>query len=234
MANVAEVLAQTLVAYDTKHFFCMMGGDHELWMALADAGIKLINCRSESGAVYMADGYARVTGKPGFVYGQRGPGVSNVAAALADPYWAASPVISFTSSIAMSSRDRFEYQELDGLPMHAPVTRWNKTVSSPDRAAAMLRAAIRVATGSPPGPVHLEVPAEMFRDEADIADAYREDGAGQVNARRVMPDRAQVAQLIELLVEGERPLIVAGNGVIISEAWDERLDWPTRSASRWR
>jgi acetolactate synthase-1/2/3 large subunit len=221
MANVADILAQTLVAYETENFFCMMGGDHELWMALADAGIRLINCRSESGAVYMADGYARVSGKPGFVYGQRGPGVSNVAAALADPYWASSPVVSFTSAVAMSSRDRFEYQELDGLPMHAPVTRWNKTVSSPDRAAAMLRAAIRIATGSPPGPVHLEIPADMFRDEADVADAYREADAGHVNARRVVPDPAQVERLVELLAQGERPLIVAGNGVIISQAWDE-------------
>ena len=82
--TVSDIVAKTLVAYDTKNFFCMMGGDHELWISLADAGIRLINCRSESGAVYMADGYARVTGKPGFVYGQRGPGVSNVAGALAD------------------------------------------------------------------------------------------------------------------------------------------------------
>ncbi len=220
MTTVSEIVAKTLLAYDTRHFFCMMGGDHELWMSLHDAGIKLINCRSESGAVYMADGYARVTGKPGFVYGQRGPGVSNVAGALADAYWALSPVISLTSSIAMSSRDRFEYQELDGLPLHVGVTRWNKTVSSPDRAAAMLRAAIRVATGTPPGPVHLEIPANMFRDKADPRDAYREKDVGHVNDRRVVPDSAQVTRLVDLLLQSERPLIVAGGGVIISQAWD--------------
>ena len=88
-----------------------MGGDHELWYALHDAGIRIINCRSEAGAVYMADGYARVSGKPGFVYGQRGPGVANVAGAMADPLWAGSPLISLTSSIGMPSRDRYEYQE---------------------------------------------------------------------------------------------------------------------------
>jgi acetolactate synthase I/II/III large subunit len=220
MTNVSDIVAKTLVAYDTRHFFCMMGGDHELWMSLHDAGIKLINCRSESGAVYMADGYARVTGKPGFVYGQRGPGVSNVAGALADAYWALSPVISLTSSIAMSSRDRFEYQELDGLPLHQGVTLWNKTISSPDRAAAMLRAAIRVATGTPPGPVHLEIPANMFRDKADPRDAYRENNVGHVNDRRVVPDNTQAARLVDLLLQSERPLIVAGGGVIISQAWD--------------
>jgi acetolactate synthase I/II/III large subunit len=219
MANVSELVAATLTAYETSHFFCMMGGDHELWMALHDAGIKLVNCRSESGAVYMADGYARVSGKPGFVYGQRGPGVANVAGALADAYWAHSPVISLTSSIAMTSRDRFEYQELDGLALHTGVTRWNKTVSSPDRATAMLRAAIRIATGSPPGPVHLEIPAEMFRADADGQGAYREPQMGTVTARRLCPDRARVESMVELLAKGERPLIVAGAGVIISEAW---------------
>jgi acetolactate synthase-1/2/3 large subunit len=221
MATVSDIVAKTLVAYDTKYFFCMMGGDHELWMSLHDAGIKLINCRSESGAVYMADGYARVTGKPGFVYGQRGPGVSNVAGALADALWASSPVISLTSALPMATRDRFEYQDVDGLPLHQGVTRWNKTMSSPDRAAAMLRAAIRIATGTPPGPVHLEIPANLFRAEAKDSDAYREAGVGHVNDRRVVPDRAQVAQMVALLTQGEKPLIVAGGGVIISEAWDE-------------
>jgi acetolactate synthase I/II/III large subunit len=220
MPTVSDIVATTLAAYDTRHFFCMMGGDHDLWMSLHDANIRLINCRSESGAVYMADGYARVTGKPGFVYGQRGPGVSNVAGALADALWASSPVISLTSSIAMSSRDRFEYQELDGLPLHAGVTRWNKTVSSPDRAAAMLRAAIRIATGTPPGPVHLEIPADMFRADADAHDAYRENNVGHVNDRRVVPIRREVARTVDLLLQAERPLIVAGGGVIMSEAWD--------------
>ena len=65
MATVAEVLARTLKAYETEKFFCMCGGDHEFWMALQDEGIQIVNCRSESGAVYMADGYARSTGKIG-------------------------------------------------------------------------------------------------------------------------------------------------------------------------
>jgi glyoxylate carboligase len=80
MTSVAETIAQTLKAYDTKYFFQVTGGDQALWIALEGAGIQMIPCRSEKGAVYMADGYARISGKPGFVYGQYGPGVSNVAA----------------------------------------------------------------------------------------------------------------------------------------------------------
>ena len=217
--TVAEAIAQTLKAYGTEHFFCMCGGDHALWYALKDAGIRIVNCRTENAAVYMADGYARVTGKPGFVYGQRGPGVANLAGALADPLWAMSPVVSLTSSIALTSRDRYEYQELDGLPLHDAVTRWNKSVQAPERAAAMLRAAIRAATGPAPGPVHLEIPADMFSEETP-EEIYAEEGLGRVNARRLPPDAATLSALLDRLLGAERPLILAGNGVVISQAWD--------------
>src|SRR5919201_1899204 len=174
MPRVAQTIAQTLKAYGTEYFFFVTGGDQDLWIALDDAGIRLINCRSEKAATYMADGYARISGKPGFVYGQYGPGVSNVAAGLADPYWAMSPVISLTSSTRTTSRDRYEYQELDQLPMNAPVTRWNRAVVRPERAAEMVRAAIRAATGSPPGPAHLEIPADMLRADIDPVPIYKD------------------------------------------------------------
>jgi acetolactate synthase-1/2/3 large subunit len=220
MPNVSEIVAQTLVAYGTEKFFCFMGGDHELWYALQDAGIQIVNCRSEAGAVYMADGYARVSGRPGFIYGQRGPGVANVAGAMADPLWASSPVISLTSSIGMGSRDRYEYQELDGLKMHTAVTEWNKTVSVPARAGAMVRAAIRAATGPAPGPVHLEIPAGMFGADAGSEKPYREEHLGTVTARRIPPAPGAMDAIVDALLAAERPLIVAGKGVVISEAWD--------------
>lgn len=220
MLTVAQAIAKTLAAYGTEKFFCMCGGDHDLWYALDDAGIEIVNCRSEQAAVYMADGYARMTGKPGFVYGQRGPGVANLAGALADALWAKSPVISLTSSISMPSRDRFEYQECEGLPLHVGLTKWNKTVSSPDRAAAMLRAAIRIALAPSPGPVHLEIPADMLEMESG-EEIFREENLGNVNSVRAPADRAKVAAVIDGLLKAGKPLIVAGKGVIISEAWDE-------------
>ena len=221
MPTVAEVVARTLVEYGTEKFFCFMGGDHELWYALDDVGIELIGCRSEAGAVYMADGYGRVSGKPGFVYGQRGPGVANVAGAMADPLWAGSPLISMTSAIASASRDRYEYQDLDGLKMHTGVVEWNKTVHAPERAAAMLRAAIRVATGPSPRPVHLEIPAEMYAADAGDDAVYREENLGTVTSRRIPPPSGAMRAAIERLLRAQCPLIVAGKGVVISEAWEE-------------
>ncbi len=221
MTRVADTVAQTLKAYDTEYFFMVTGGDQALWIALDEAGIRMIPCRSEKAAVYMADGYARISGKPGFVYGQYGPGVSNVAAGLADPYWSMSPVISFTTSIRTPSRERYEYQELDQLPLHTAVTRWNKTIPRPDRVAEMVRAAIRAATGVPPGPVHLELPADMLRSSSDGGPVYKERAFGHVPSLRTAPPAETVKSLVDALLQAERPVLIAGNGVLISQAWDE-------------
>ncbi len=221
MATVAEIVAKTLRAYGTENYFCLTGGDHDLWVALADAGIRIVNCRNEASAVYMADGYARVSGRPGFVYGQRGPGVANVAAAMADPYWAFSPVVSLTTSIMNRSRDRYEYQDVDGMPMHAPTCKWNKSLASPARAGAMTRAAIRAATGPVPCPVHLEIPADMLGLDSGETEGYQEESLGTVNSRRLAPDMAGVPELLTRLLQAERPLILAGSGVVLAEAWNE-------------
>ena len=83
--TIARDIASTLNACGLQHFFMLTGGDQPLWIALRDAGIRMVVARSEASAVYMADGFARASGKAAVAYGQAGPGAANVAAALADP-----------------------------------------------------------------------------------------------------------------------------------------------------
>lgn len=220
MVTVAQAIAKTIKSYDTDYYFCLTGGDHDFWIALQDENIKIVNCRSEASATYMADGYARVSGRPGFVYGQRGPGAANVAGAMPDALWAHSPVVSLTTSIFMRSRDRFEYQDVDTLPMYTSTTLWNKSLHVPQRAAEMVHAAINAATGPVPGPVHLEVPADLLPLDAQQT---RIDGAaasGQLNAFRLLPDRGELKKALAIVSKAERPLILAGNGVILSRAFE--------------
>lgn len=221
MIRVAETVAKTLKAYDTDYFFLVTGGDQALWIALQEADITMVSCRNEAAAVYMADAYARVSGKPGFVYGQFGPGVANVVGAMADAYWAMSPLISLTSAMPAMSKDRYEYQELDQLPMHSSVTKWNKTVTRPERVADMLRGAIRAATGSIPGPVHLEIPADILNGDMNEVAVYKEEAFGTLPSLRCAPPAHTVHALVDALLSAERPVIIAGNGVLISQAWDE-------------
>lgn len=218
MSRVADAIAATLKAYDTEHFFCVTGGDQALWIALAEAGIDVTNCRSEHAAAYLADGYARISGRPGFVYGQYGPGVTNVVSGLVDAYWAMSPVISLTTSIRGDARDRYEYQEVDQLPMHASVTRFARTVHRPDRAVSLLRHAIRAATSSPPGPTHLEVPADIMQAPLDAEDAYREPEFGVIPGPRSAPPKETTRRIVDALLDAERPIVLAGNGVLLSGA----------------
>lgn len=221
MPTVADAVARTLAAYGTEYFFCLTGGDHALWLALDAAGIEVVLCRSEHAAVYAADGYARATGRPGFVYGQYGPGVANVVAGLADPYWAMSPVISLTTATRTSSLGRFEYQDLDQLSLHPAVTAWSRAVVRPEQAVPFLRDAIRAATSTPPAPVHLEIPADVLRDELDPPEVYAEPGFGRVPSLRTALAPGEARRIVAALATASRPVVLAGNGVVLAQAWHE-------------
>jgi acetolactate synthase-1/2/3 large subunit len=237
MPTVAETIAATLTAHGIDRFFCVTGGDQPLWIALHAAGIKIVNCRSEASATYMADGYARVTGRPTFVYGQFGPGVANVAAALAEPYWANSPVVSLTSARAPTWQYLYGYQELDQLPMHEPVTRWNATLPAPDRTADLMRQAIRHAVGGRPGPVHLEVPTSMFSADAGTEPVIADEAFRSVPGPLPGPPPAAVSAIVDALSSARRPVLLAGTGALLSGAWKEvtalaeRLNLPVATSA---
>jgi acetolactate synthase-1/2/3 large subunit len=219
--KMANSIAQTLRKYDTEYFFLMSGADPDLYAAVHDAEIRWVLCRSEKAAVYMADGYARISYKPGFVYGWCGPGAANVAAGMADPFWACSPVVAITSSTATSSRYKRVYQELDQMPMFDPVTKWNGCVCAPERAPELIRNAIRLSLSGCPGPTHLDIPWDFMGVEVEVPEIYAEESCREVPAIRCSPDRSKIVEAANLLATAERPVIVAGSGVVLSRAWDE-------------
>ena len=224
MPSVADAIARTLKAYGTEYFFCLTGGDHALWIALDAVGIEVVLCRSEHAAAYAADGYARATGRPAFVYGQYGPGVANVVSGLADAFWAMSPVVSLTTSMRTTSRGRYEYQDLDQLPLHHSVTAWSREAILPEQAVPFLRNAIRVATSTPAKPVHLEIPSDVLRSELESPDAYAQEGFGRVPSLRAAPAPDAPWRIANALAGARRPVVLAGNGVVLAEAWDELVE----------
>lgn len=221
MGSVAQAIAQTLKAYGAKHFFLLTGGDQDLWIALRDAGIQMVLARSERSAVYMADAYARLTGKPAFAYGQFGPGAAVLVGGVVDPYWAGSPVVAITSSIRSDTRYKSEYQEIDQKPLFEPITKMNVEVLRPERTAQMLRSAIRTAVSGNPGPVHIDVPADMFAADAGDSPIYAEPRFTGFPPTRPLPDPEDVEKACRLLAGADRPAVVAGAGVASSRAWEE-------------
>ena len=213
--TVAAALVDRLIAFGTEYFFLLTGGDQPLWIALHDAGIKMILTRSEFSAVYMADGYARASGKPGITYGQAGPGAANVAAALADPFWAQSPVVALTGAMATGSTYKVEYQALDQMPLFAPVTRWSGFAASPERVPDLVSVAITQAMAGSRGPVHLDIPKDYFDREIE-ADKPGINGFGAVSLTH--PDDGAVGEVMEYILAAKKPVILAGDGVVRAKA----------------
>ena len=113
----------------------------------------------------MADAYARLRGRPTFVYGAYGPGAANVAGSLAEPFWSGSPVVALASAMRRTERFRKEYQELDQPPLFASVTKWGVEASVPTHVPRLVREAARHAISGAPGPVYLGIPNDLFEAE---------------------------------------------------------------------
>lgn len=220
------------------HLFLMTGRDNALWIALEAQGVRQVLARSEGAAVYMADAYARVTGRPAFTYGAYGPGAANVAGALAEPFWSTTPVVALVSAMRRTERFRKEYQELDQVPLFSSVTKWSAEASDGAHVPRLLRQAVRRAATGTPGPVYLGIPGDIF--ESELPSWQEPAGMSQAIAvplARPAPARADVEAVLDALSAASRPVILAGTGVHHSRAYGcllavaERLEIPVATSS---
>jgi acetolactate synthase-1/2/3 large subunit len=205
-----------------RHFFLVTGGDNSLWIALRKHGITQVLARSEASAVYMADAYARITGLPTFVYGQYGPGAGNVAGALPEPLWSSSPVVAMPTSMRRQHRHGGEYQELEQIHVFAGVTKWQAEAQIPERMPHLVRAgAIRAVAGTP-GPVYIGMPSEALELEVP---GYEAPAPTEVRVpwQRPRPDDDLVDAALAAIRAAERPVLLAGNGIHLSRAYDALL-----------
>src|SRR4051795_3630663 len=210
----AQCLADMLAGYGVTHVFMVPAVLRTTYAEMEKrTDIKRIHTHGEKSAAYMADGYARATGKPGICMAQV-VGALNLAAGLRDAYLAHSPVIAFTGGRDAKTKFRKVYQEVDDVPSFEPVTKWNATVDAVERFPDMVRQAFRVATSGAPGPVHLQFrgnEGQVDQEEAEL-EPLVEAQFGRVPAFRVVPDSEAVKKALYHLQNAERPVIVAGGG----------------------
>src|SRR5262245_42138065 len=153
----AECLAEMLKGYEVSHVFMVPAVVRKTFAEMETrTRIKRLHVHSEATAAYMADGYARASGKPGVCMAQV-IGALNLAAGLRDAWLAHSPVIAITGGRDARTKFRKVYQEVDDVPAFEPVTKFNATVDDVSRFPDMVRQAFRVATTGTPGPVHLQI-----------------------------------------------------------------------------
>jgi acetolactate synthase-1/2/3 large subunit len=210
-------------AYGAEYVFTLTGAPQNPLIDMQNReGVRVVLGRSERSAFAMGDAYARVTGKPTFGIVQYGPGATYLPASIIDAYWASSPLIAISGSTTTSTRHRFEYQELEQTSMFPAITKWAGDLPQPERIADVLRTAVRAAVSGVPGPVYLGIPADWFNKRlATPPDIYAETAFLKTPALRVAPLAQDVERAIALLASAEKPVLIAGGGVILSEAWAE-------------
>ena len=222
----AKFMADTLKAYGVTHVFLVPA---ILRRALAEMdliGIKRVITHGEKAAAYMADGYARASGKPGICMAQS-VGAANLAAGLQDAYLGLSPVIALTGHKRTDEQYRNAYQEIEHSKPFASVTKFSAVVDNAEQLPHLLRQAFREATTGAPAPVHLDIQG-MSGDFATEAEAdlevMFESTFAQRPAFRPEADPESVRAAALALTSAQRPVIVAGGGVTSSGAQQEIVE----------
>lgn len=235
----AEMFADLFEGYGVTHvFFVPTILNHALYQMEKRTSISRVLTHSEKAAAYMADGYARASGRPGICMAQT-VGAANLAAGLRDGYMGCSPLIAIAGGPYKHTRNRFQYQEVEDFPLFKPVTKWSTRLDDVNLIPHVVRQAFRSATTGRPGPVAIEMDGHqgevLERQSADV-DLAIEERFAAIPPFRPEPERADVAAAAALLLAAERPVIVVGGGARTSGAsaaiieLAERLSIPVASS----
>ena len=221
----ARLFAEMMQGYGVTHIFFVPAFMLKSFAEMEDKPIARVMVHGEKAAAYMADGYARASGKPGVCMAQM-IGASNLAAGLRDAHMAGAPVLAVTGGPTPQSRYKHAYQEVDDVTQFDSVTKFNAVVDQVSRLPDLVRQAFRVATSGAPGPVHLRIQGhlgQMTELEAEL-DPMVETMYCRAPAFRPEPEMQRVRDALAALAEAKRPMIVAGGGVVRSEAQREVVE----------
>ena len=220
----AEAVVEMLKAHGVEVVFGLCGDmSLPLYDALRASPLRHILTRDERHAAYMADGYARVTGKVGVCEGPSGGGATYILPGLVEANESSVPVLAINTDVSVSSRNRFTLTELDQRALMKPLTKWNAVL---DRAADIprtLRAAFEAMSTGRPGAAHIALPFDVQNGPVDRSEVWADPTLGSFPSRRVAPDPSMVELAAKLLRSAKQPLFVCGGGVVLSGAEGELL-----------
>ncbi|WP_260741646.1 acetolactate synthase catalytic subunit [Tunturiibacter lichenicola] len=192
-----------------------------LTMAADDLGIRQIGYRQENSGTYMADGYARSTGKVPVVTAQNGPAATLLVPGLAECLSASSPIIALVQDVGPSTQDRNAFQELDQMELFKGVAKWIRRVTTADRIEDYVDMAFTAAASGRPGPAVLLVSMELLAEREERPIATRKARLGTYPMDRSQPEQTQVDIAADLLTKANAPIVYAGGGVMGSGAQEE-------------
>jgi acetolactate synthase-1/2/3 large subunit len=216
-------IAEMWKGYGVSHVFFVDAILRRAMVEAEDLGIKRILTHSEKAAAYMADGYARSSGRVGVCMSQS-VGAANLASGLQDPYLASSPVVAITGCHTAAMQHRNAYQELNHELLFGGVTKFHAKIETPEQLPFLMRQAFREATTGTPRPVHLDIvnhTGELIAASSRAYDTTCEPEYGQYPAHRPQPDPVAIKRAEAAIKSSERPVVVADRGAIIAGAREQ-------------
>jgi len=217
----AQIVCESLVKEGVEVIFGFPGG---VLLPFYDTlsqypQLRHVLVRHEQGAAHAADGYARATGRPGVCVATSGPGATNLVTGIANAYLDSSPVIAMTGQVARPFIGKDSFQEIDITGITLPITKHNYIVLSAADLARVFKESFHIATTGRMGTVLIDVPRDVFTEEADFNYPAKVNLPGYKPVVRGHP--AQIKKAVALINQAERPVLISGRGVIISQAYEE-------------
>ncbi|NNJ75901.1 MAG: thiamine pyrophosphate-binding protein, partial [Anderseniella sp.] len=217
----AEAMVRMLELHGVTHMFGLCGDTTlPFYDALSrmDHGIQHFLTRDERHAAYMADGYARVTGKPGVCEGPSGGGATYILPGVVEANESSVPILAITSDVATTSRGKYPLTELDQPALFKPLTKWNASVDDATRLPAMVRAAFRAMTTSTPGATHLALPFDTQKAPVDAAEIWADKRHVSFPAEPAGPEPEAIEAAAAILTKAKSAVAICGGGPVLSGA----------------
>lgn len=218
----ADLLIQSLVEADVDTIFGYPGGAVlPIYDAIyrSNASFKHILSRHEQGSIYAAEGYARVTGKPGVVIATSGPGATNLITGITDAMIDSLPLVIFTGQVANQVIGTDAFQESDVMGITTPITKYNYQVKDLADLPRMVKEAFHIASTGRPGPVVIDIPKNI--SEELTTQTYDTEFKLPGYQPTTKPNPLQITKLAEALARSKKPVILAGAGVSFAKASEE-------------
>ena len=208
--KAADLFVECLEAEGVRHVFGIPGEETlDLNDSLERSSVTFIPVRHEQGGAYMADMYGRLTQRAGVCLGTLGPGATNLVTAVADAFLDRSPLVALTGQGDLERMHKESHQHIDVVSMFKPITKWNARLSTPRIIPEVVRKAFKVAQAQKPGPTHIELPEDVMAATVDA-----EPLPVPSERRRPEPSAQELLRAAELIRAAERPVVLAGNGVL--------------------
>lgn len=219
-----EAVVEMLRRFGVEMMFGLPGDQTHLYDALyRQTDIRHILIRHEQAAAHMADAYARTTGKVGVCDASIGPGATNLISGIAEAFTSGVPVVAIVSAVRSDWRGRDSFQEVDQVKVFEPITKKVFPVDHTERIPEFVARAFQIATTGRPGPVLLSLPIDVLRDRHSFtqSDLKVDNRYSRFPANRMTPPIEDIDAAVDSLLAAERPIILAGGGVVASDGMEE-------------